>query len=125
MKLTKNFSAAEFRCNDKAKTEVPANLLCNVQELAEQLQVLRDHVGKPIVINSGYRTAAYNKSVGGSPKSQHLLAKAADIRIAGYTPKQVADIVEKLVKEGKMKIGGIGVYPTFTHLDTRATKARW
>ena len=123
MRLTKNFSLAEFATNDG--TPVPANLLCNVQELAEQLQVLRDHVGKSIIINSGYRHPAYNKRIGGSPNSQHLLAKAADIRIAGYTPKQVAAIVEKLIGEGKMKIGGIGVYPTFVHLDTRDKKARW
>lgn len=123
--LTKNFALHEFACNDKANTPVPCELLPNVTRLADQLQVLRDHLGIPIHINSGYRTRAYNTSVGGSPKSQHLEAKAADISTGKHTPKQLAAIIEKLVKEGKMKIGGLGIYPSFVHVDIRDQKARW
>ena len=123
MKLTKNFSLEEFYCNDG--TPVPDNLLCNVQELAENLQVLRDYFGIPITVNSGYRHEQYNKSVGGAKNSQHLLAKAADIVIAGNTPKNVKDAIEKLIKEGKMKNGGIGLYSRFVHYDFRNTPARW
>ena len=123
MKLTKNFNLSEFACKDG--TQVPFELTPNAIELAKNLQVLRDHIGIPLHINSAYRTEVYNKKIGGSPKSQHKLAKAADLRTDKHTPKQLAAIILKLIKEGKMKQGGVGVYPTFTHYDIRNTAARW
>lgn len=123
MQLTKNFTKKEFECRDGSV--MPPQVLENVKIVAQQLQILRDFVGKNIVINSGYRSPSYNKRVGGAPKSQHLLGKAADITIAGMTPKKVAQIIENLIKEGKMKQGGIGIYKGFTHYDIRGVKARW
>ena len=123
MQLTKNFSLAEFNCHDG--TPVPADLIPNVKELAKNLQVLRDEIKEPVRLNSGYRTPSYNKKVGGKPKSQHMLAKAADIVAKSYTPKQLAAVIERFIKAGKMKQGGIGIYPGFTHYDVRGTKARW
>lgn len=123
--LTKNFALHEFACNDKANTPVPCDLLPNVTRLADQIQIIRDYVGIPIHINSGYRTKAYNDAVGGSPKSQHLQAKAADMVTNKYTPKQFAAIIKKLIKEGKILQGGVGVYPSFVHYDIRLTEARW
>lgn len=126
MKLTKNFSLSEFACKDKAKTPVPEKYMANVQELADNLQVLRDHLKVPVSITgSGYRTPAHNKSVGGAPKSLHLTAQAADINAAGYTPTQLAAEIEKLIAAKKMKQGGIGIYKGFVHYDVRGTKARW
>lgn len=122
-KITANFSLEEFKCKDG--TDVPNNLLPSVLELAKNLQVLRDYIGKPIVINSAYRTSLYNKKVGGANNSQHLVAKAGDLKVAGMTPKTLADAIELLIKEGKMKQGGIGIYKTFTHYDIRGVKARW
>ena len=121
---TRNFKQAEFDCNDG--TPVPNIYKGNVQVLMEQLEILRVAVGqKPITINSGYRHAAYNRAQGGSPNSQHLVGKAADIVIAGMTPKQVAAQIESLIRAGKMKQGGLGIYPSFTHYDIRGTRARW
>ena len=77
--LTKNFQLSEFNCKDGST--IPLELLDNVQELAEQLQILRDFIGKPIHINSAYRSPAHNRKVGGARSSQHLLGKAADIRV--------------------------------------------
>lgn len=121
--LTANFHIREFMCKDG--TEVPLELVLNVQKLALQLQILRDHLAEPIHINSAYRTATYNKKIGGKPKSQHLTASAADITVKSKTPKQMAIIVEKLIAEKKLKFGGIGVYPGFIHVDIRKGKARW
>ncbi len=123
--LTKNFTLKEFAC--KCGAAVPDKYYNNVKTLAENLQVLRDHFNgaRRIKVNSGYRTPDYNKRVGGSPKSQHLLAKAADIEIDGYTTKEVAEIIEMLIQEGKMKQGGIGIYNTFVHYDIRGKRARW
>ena len=124
MKLTKNFSRQEFDCKDG--TIVPGQLIGNLKELAENLQVLRDYLGVPVqVTGSGYRTPTHNKRVGGAPKSLHLEAKAADINAKGYTPKQLYNAIEKLIAEGKMKQGGLGLYPTFVHYDIRGIKARW
>jgi hypothetical protein len=123
MQLTKNFKLEEFACHDG--TPVPAEYLPNVQELANNLQVLRDDLGKPIVVISGYRTPDYNDSHGGKLHSQHKLAKAGDIQIKGMTPKQLHDRIEALIASGKMKQGGLGLYPAFVHYDVRGTAARW
>ena len=53
MKLTKNFSKSEFEC--KCGCVMPDNVLENVKKLAEQLQIIRDYVQEPIIINSAYR----------------------------------------------------------------------
>jgi hypothetical protein len=54
MKLTNNFSKSEFDSKDGA--EMPDDVLENVKKLAGYLQILRDHLGKSIKINSGYRS---------------------------------------------------------------------
>src|SRR5690606_32669728 len=101
MNLTKNFSMAEFDCKDG--TAVPEKYHANVKELAENLQVLRDHINEPVLITgSGYRTPTHNAKVGGAKNSQHLTASGADINAKNYTPKQLAIIIEKLIKNEKM-----------------------
>ena len=122
MKLTTNFSLSEF---NKRNYNVPTDVLRNLIELAKNLQVLRDEVKKPIKITSGYRPAELNAKVGGATKSRHITGEAADFKIEGYTPKQVAAIIEKLIAAGKMKQGGLGTYSTWVHYDVRGTAARW
>lgn len=123
MQLTKNFTTEEFRCHDG--TPVPSEFEQNVKVLANNLQILRDFLEEPIHVNSGYRTPIYNAKVGGKKKSQHLLAKAADITVKSKTPKQLGAVIEKLITQGKMKQGGLGIYPGFVHYDVRGTRARW
>lgn len=124
MKLTENFNSKEFDCKDG--TPVPKELMDNCKELAENLQVLRDHLGVPVTVTgSGYRTPSHNTKVKGAKNSQHLKAKASDINAKGYTPKQLGNVIEELIKEGKMKQGGLGIYAKFVHYDIRGTKARW
>lgn len=123
MQLTTNFNIVEFICHDG--TPVPFADLANVQELANNLQILRDYIGEPIHLNCGYRTPAWNAHVGGVPNSQHLIAKAADITVKSKTPAQLHAIIEQLIEDEKMKQGGLGLYPGFVHYDIRGTKARW
>lgn len=124
MQLTKNFTRQEFDCKDG--TVVPTKYMKNLMELAKNLQVLRDFLGVGINISgSGYRTPAYNIKKDGAKFSQHLTASAADISVKGYTAKQLAQVIEKLILQGKMKQGGLGIYNTFVHYDIRGTKARW
>lgn len=120
---TANFNISEFKCKDGSN--VPFVYYGNVQRLMNNLQVLRDHIGVPIHINSGYRSPSHNKKVGGASASSHLTAKAADITARGYTPAQLKATIEYLISIGKMEQGGIGLYKTFVHYDVRGSKARW
>lgn len=112
-KLSANFTVREFR------SKCGSDQVLVDEALVILLQKIRDHFGKAITINSAYRTAAHNKKVGGSTKSQHLLGTAADIAVSGVTPLAVAQYAESL------GAGGIGLYGSFTHVDTRAGKVRW
>lgn len=112
VQLTKNFNLQEFQ--DKSTGEVKVDT-----ELVIKIQALRSKVGKPIKINSGYRTEEHNQEVGGVVNSQHRLGKAADIVVSGYSPEKIASLAEEV------GFRGIGIYPTFTHIDTRDQKTKW
>lgn len=114
-KLSANFKVSEFACKDGSDTVFVA------PELVALLQKIREHFGKAVVINSAYRTDAYNKKVGGAAYSQHKYGVAADIELSGVAPLAVAQYVQTLLPNK----GGIGVYSTFTHVDVRAAKSRW
>ena len=121
--LTKNFRLSEFKCRDGSC--VPDEYIENVELLAKNLQVLRDHIGRPVRVISGYRSPKYNRKIGGARRSQHMLAKAADIKVAGMSPDEVRAAILQLIDEGKMQQGGLGRYRSFTHYDVRTRKARW
>lgn len=114
-KLSANFKVREFACSDGSDPIFIAPKLVDV------LQQIRNHFGKPVNINSAYRTVTKNKSVDGATYSQHLYGTAADISIKGVDPKEVAAYAEKLLPN----TGGIGIYSTFTHVDVRDNKSRW
>jgi uncharacterized protein YcbK (DUF882 family) len=122
-KITTNFSLEEFNCKDGS--EMPNDVMINIIKLAKNLQVLRDAVGKTITITSGYRSPKYNLKIGGAKDSQHIKGTAADIKVKGMTPKEVAKVIEGLIANGKMTQGGIGIYPSWVHYDCRKIKARW
>ena len=113
--LSPNFQVKEFACKDGAD-EILIDL-----RLVYILQRVRDYFGRKVVINSGYRTRAYNVKVHGVPNSQHIKGTAADIVVSGVYPDQVAAFVDNLL----VNTGGIGRYAGFTHIDTRLKEARW
>lgn len=123
MKLSTNFSLDEFASADG--TAPSGEVLKNLTELAKNLEVLRKHLGQPIRITSGFRSKEHNKKVGGEPASFHILGMAADIQAGKIKPEDVAKAIELLIKEGKIKEGGLGIYRTWVHYDIRGTKARW
>jgi|TARA_R100001369_G_scaffold5134_1_gene14668 uncharacterized protein YcbK (DUF882 family) len=122
MKLTKNFSLEEFEC--KCGCKMPEFVKKNVTELAENLQVLRNLVGR-LDLTNAYRCKRHNADVGGSTNSQHLVGKAADVKSKTIKPKDMAQIVADLMKNEIFELGGIGIYNTFTHIDIRGVRARW
>lgn len=89
MKLSRNFSLEELiRSNTAVRMgidNVPKDgkVVENLRNLClEVLQPLRDYVGGPVHVNSGYRCPALNVAVGGVKNSQHCRGEACDIRIA-------------------------------------------
>lgn len=121
--ITTHFFREEFDCKDG--TPVPHILRSNLLDLCINLEVLRKEFGEPILITSGYRTVSWNKKQGGAPRSKHLLAQAADIKIVGFTPFAVARRIEGLIEAGRMKEGGVGIYNSWVHYDIRGYKTRW
>lgn len=86
---------------------------------------LRHATGRPIVIISSYRSPAYNARIdGAATKSYHMKFQALDIVMSGFTPRQVHAQLKKWRDEGKFK-GGLGLYSTFVHIDTRGYNADW
>ena len=87
---------------DKNRQEAQA-FLKPLTELAELLEVIRTHFGKPLKINSGFRGAAVNAGTPGSSKtSQHMKGEAADIAIPGVDD---AEIHRWIVKDSGLKYG--------------------
>jgi len=122
MKITNNFSLEEFEC--KCGCKMPEFVKKNIIELAENLQVIRDVVGK-LNLTNAYRCKEHNADVGGAANSQHLKGKAADVKSKEYDVLEVSKIIEGLIKSEKIEQGGIGIYNTFTHYDIRGVRARW
>lgn len=121
--MTRNFTLNED-LNTK-QFELTDEVRANLFELATNLEVLRAHFNVPITLTNAYRSPKHNKAIGGSKNSQHLLGKAADIKMKGIAPNEVADAIDFLIDMGLMKEGGLGRYNTFTHYDIRGIKARW
>ena len=121
--MTKNFSKEEFDCNDGS--EMPINIYHNMVKVANQLQILRNYLGKPIQINSAWRSEEYNASIGGVKNSQHIMARAADIVVRDLTSTEVYNTIEELIEKGEILQGGLGLYDTFVHYDIRGERARW
>lgn len=90
-------------------------------ELVNVVTDVREHFGKPVIITSGHRCFKHNANVGGARLSKHVLGIAADIKVQGVASRDVASYLEDKYPDTY----GIGRYNSFTHIDVRATKARW
>ena len=96
-----NFTISELVKSDTAEknglNNTPdINSLDNLLELIFYvLQPLREKLGKPMVITSGFRSVKVNELVGGVDNSQHLYGQAVDFVVNGMTPKQVVEFVTK------------------------------
>lgn len=99
MNLSPNFSLDEFVESDDAARLGIANapgggevealrLLCVLI-----LEPLRDRLGVPLTITSGYRSPKLNAAIGGAMKSAHMSGRAADVKAKGFSPGQIAEAV--------------------------------
>ena len=111
--IADNFKLSEFECRHCGTVRLS-------NRLVTLLQALRDTLGAPVVITSGYRCPTHNKAVGGSERSYHMQGKAVDIRVAptGLSMQALASLCEKI------GFKGIGINPAkgFIHVDVRDTK---
>lgn len=108
-----HFKVKEFACRHCRVVKLDIELLIKLEEL-------RVAIGdKPIISNSGYRCPTHNKNVGGAKQSLHMFGKASDIRVNGVTPSQVREKADKVFHDG-----GVLIYNTFVHVDTRGKKQR-
>lgn len=122
------FTIAEFASHDG--TEYPEEWADNrLQSLCDVLDAIRSAWGGPLTVASGYRSAEYNarlaaKSSGVAQNSQHVQGRAADVRPRDPTAanvKRLHDLVKGMHSRGELpKMGGLGIYPHWLHIDVRA-----
>ncbi|MFH1802378.1 MAG: D-Ala-D-Ala carboxypeptidase family metallohydrolase [archaeon] len=130
--ITKNFKLGEF-----ARVSDPRNLrgtgiethsfngglyhkfMRLDPELPDEVQTLRDALGHPITVNSCFRPLTYNRRVGSQDTSMHPPGKATDIASKGFQAALYR------LADKQFANGGVGKYTTFTHVDTRGSRARW
>jgi len=104
----KYFTMNEFQCRDGC--EMPAEVRINIKALVEHvLDPVREQLGKPIYVNSGYRCPRHNLKVGGAVNSQHMKGEAADIRCDDN------ETLRRLIKEQGV-FDQMIIYPGFLHV---------
>ena len=111
-----NFSLSEFDSPDQPGSGAKMN-----PDFLLKLDKARGIAGVPFKINSGYRTDAHNKKVGGGkPDSSHLTGYAADIDLPNTSGSRMRfQIVNSLIKAG---FNRIGIANGFIHVDSDPTK---
>ena len=114
--ITEHCKVREFQCSDSSRPVFIS------QTLADLLEAIRQRIGRPLRISSGYRTVSYNATVKGSSKtSKHCMGLAADIKADGIEPQQLYNIACELLGDH----GGVGLYSWGVHVDVRSEKSRW
>jgi uncharacterized protein YcbK (DUF882 family) len=96
MNLSEHFSLEELTHTDHRQFDNTPNdaEMANLVRLAELLEEVKTVLGgKPVMINSAFRSKQVNDAVGSSDKSQHRIGCAADIRVPGVTPDEVVKAI--------------------------------
>lgn len=125
--MTLNFKMSELIYSDTAVRHNINNmpdinsLDCMLDLIYNVLQPLREKLGKPVIVTSGYRNSEVNKLVGGKRNSQHLNGQAADIAVKGMTTKQLIDFI---VKSGIEYDQCINEYDRWVHISFAKGKNR-
>lgn len=125
MKIGAYFEDYEFACSCN-RHEVDGtghNKLDHIidKRLVDLLDAIRERIGQPIEVLSGYRCIEHNAEVGGVPNSQHVEGTAADITYDGINVDYLAEVAEECGADGIGKY----YYQNFVHVDVRGYAARW
>ena len=122
MNLTPNFTLEELTHTDHREFDNMPNEdeLANLYRLADFLEQIKALLGgKPIIVNSAFRSAEVNRAVGSSDKSQHRRGCAADIRVPGMTPDEV---VSAIIESGLPYDQVIREFDRWTHVSIPNTE---
>ncbi len=107
---TKNFKVSEFACKHCGENKID-------QRVINMCQTIRDYLGVPVRVNSGYRCPAHNKKVGGVPNSNHTKGLAADLSCS-LGAKKMFDAVMTLHTDGKLPDLDYCIrYKSWIHID--------
>lgn len=126
MRLSEHFRLEEFACPCGCGGEIVLTA-----RLIGALEHLRELVGRPILVNSGFRCLKYNRKIGSKDTSQHVLGTAADIVTNNRVSRRMYPMTPWDVRKHALKVpafnqGGIGIYNTFLHVDVRPDgPTRW
>ncbi len=142
--VTEHFELSEFACRRwrdtsgiwHASVPYPQQWIEErLEKLCGVLETVRAEIGLPLVVLCGYRTHEFNeylRSTGhnAASGSQHMQGTAADIYCHAIAAPKLHDVILQLQRDGKLPdLGGLGHYPTFTHVDVRdrhgGQLARW
>ena len=117
------FRVSDF--NSRDGETMPKEAKINIIRLIDNLNIIRNEIGAPIYITSGYRSDEHNKSVGGKKNSYHLIGQAADIKVSGRSPSEVHALIKRLMDSGMIELGGLKEYNNFVHYDIRGGYMTW
>lgn len=126
----RHFSPGEItsyaeRERDGVKNALPARKLWeNLVPTLWVVDQLRHLLGLPVTLTSIYRAPAYNAAVGGADFSFHMRNQAIDLQARDVPSWQVFDTLRDFRQSGAFT-GGLGLYKTFVHIDTRGENATW
>lgn len=106
-------------------SEPPREMWGNIVATLRVVDQLRELWDRPIVLLSSYRSPDYNAACPGAASgSFHQQFRALDIAVSGKSPHQVFKQLSEWRDAGVYR-GGLGLYNTFVHIDTRGSNATW
>lgn len=132
-KLSENFTLGEFACNDGSDEVKVSEELVQVLERIRSYVRLRINKDAVVIITSGYRSPEWNRHVKGAPSSRHCVGDAADIKVSYRVgnklqfvePNDLYQALDTGRVTGNPFVGGLGLYDSWLHIDTRPANARW
>jgi lysozyme len=129
----KNFSSGEFTSyfNRPLNTTPPVSIWANILPTLRIVDQLATQLGTKIKIVSSYRSPSYNSNIKDNQGRQlsaknsfHTRFMALDIQASGVSPSQVYNILKSWRNQGQFR-GGLGLYSSFVHIDTRGSNVDW
>lgn len=125
-RIVRNFSIDEMS-NSMTSDQVKLVITPEVIEFAQMMQHLRNYWGKPMKVNSWYRTKEFNTRIGGDVNSAHLDGIAADIALPSITDRNRNNLIEvwRSICINYGVIGGVSIYSWGVHFDANKNPMRY
>lgn len=121
LRISQHFTLGEFIAQDEAGfVRLDAwnrtKAITNMGKVAHQLEKLRAHIMEPIIITSGWRSAAHNRSIGGAVNSDHMSGEAVDFKVNEFTNRSLYEACLDLQSQGKMAFDQLIGYNHHVHI---------